>query len=317
MHLYYSGNDYMCHMPQIRSRLNKKHKSNHRKHWKDLPISSVIGIAENYLVTSVEIEMVRSAIAMLNASKRKHRKPTRIMIDSGAFSAWNSGRKVNREKLKDLYKSLSDWLPGKVDQFFFVNLDVIPGTKGTRPTEEEVDRAASRGWENFEYFRSHGVPVIHVFHQHEKWEWLDRVCAESNYIGISPANDLPEPKRVKWVRSCFERIGSSVRCHGYAATGKKMTMAGPWYSVDSISWRNPLRFRRVMKPAEAILKGIPLSDISAQDMNHIVRRNTEKVYVPLQRKSTDYWKAKGVNWNDRDTKEKFWDRWKVGDCRPR
>jgi hypothetical protein len=50
----------------------------------------------------------------------------RVMVDSGAFSVWNTGRKIDVRKYADFAQKL---MACARCELIFVNLDVIPGRK--------------------------------------------------------------------------------------------------------------------------------------------------------------------------------------------
>jgi hypothetical protein len=110
-----------------------------------------------------------------------------VIIDSGAYSAWTSGKSVNRKEYLDfIYQVKIDFAP-YCSQIYYVNLDKIPGNPGRRPTLTEIEDSAKQGMENYHWFKEKGVQTIHIFHQHERWEWLAEIMKLAPYIGISPA----------------------------------------------------------------------------------------------------------------------------------
>ena len=77
------------------------------------------------------------------------------------------------------------------------------------------------------------------------------IVEEVDYVGISPANDLHEEDRIRWVEFVFsyiERNGYKIKTHGFAATGWKMMMAVPWTSCDSITYRLSAFYGNVYVP---------------------------------------------------------------------
>ena len=60
-----------------------------------------------------------------------------FIIDSGAFTVWNTGGTINREELLAFYRAIKQLKPNA----HFINLDSIPGKKGQKPSKEEVKRA--------------------------------------------------------------------------------------------------------------------------------------------------------------------------------
>lgn len=174
------------------------------------------------------------ALTILN----KYRSDTNIIIDSGAFSAWNSGYQVNRDELLHFYKEIKQQFP----HANFINLDVIPGEKGRKPTEKEADLACQLSWENFLWFRDNGIMTLPVFHEDDNWDYLHMMMKETDYIAISPANDSSTKRRMVWLDRTYSILKADYKTHGLAATSKKLLERYPFYSVDSINWKTVLIF---------------------------------------------------------------------------
>ena len=176
-----------------------------------------------------------------------------IIVDSGAFSVWNKGDTIDLDKYIEYCLKYNS----KVD--YVVNLDVIPATPGDKkPSPEEVERSASKGYDNYNYMISKGVPkekLIHVFHQGESYHWLTKMVHEDKmeYIGLSPANDRTTKEKVEWLHECMPYVTDSegraiVKFHGFAVTSFKLMSLFPWYSVDSATWGIAAGLGRVFLP---------------------------------------------------------------------
>src|SRR5690606_11430218 len=101
----------------------------------------------------------------------------KIMLDSGAFSAWTRGEIL---KLDD-YITFIKRYEGRLNSY--INLDVIPGTRGTVPTVKEVEYAAAASLDNYKSMVAAGLRPIPVFHYGENLRWLDRLLeAGADYI---------------------------------------------------------------------------------------------------------------------------------------
>lgn len=168
-----------------------------------------------------------------------------LLLDSGAFSVWNSSN-PNEEPI-DLkaYIEYCRHYDKVVD--FIANLDVIPGERNRPPTPDEVEASAALGLENYKAMIAGGVPkekLIHTFHQGENWKWLELMVNEMKlpYIALSPANDSTQEEKMAWLHQCMPRVTDSktgcpiVKFHGFAATGFEMMKEFPWFSVDSGTW---------------------------------------------------------------------------------
>ena len=159
----------------------------------------------------------------------------RLMVDSGAFTAWTRGEQVNRDSLEAFFKSLLDQYHDHIE-FVLVNLDVIPGRRGVDPTPLELQEAQRRSEENFHYLsQQFPLMVMPVFHQGESTAYYDQLVRENEYVCLSPRNDLPERLRIDWAQRYSHRT-TDRRYHGLAATGITMMETVNWYSVDSATW---------------------------------------------------------------------------------
>lgn len=171
-------------------------------------------------------------------------RPNRVILDSGAFSVWSKGQTIDI----DLYANFAvefKKLLSEETELLVVNLDVLPGKWGEVPTKEKISESAEKGWQNMLYLESKGLKVIHIFHQHEDFAILDRLRAHSDYIGISPANDLSMAEKMQWLDKVFSIIKGTIKTHGFAVTGHRQLFKYPFYSVDSSSWVVPARFGRI------------------------------------------------------------------------
>lgn len=183
-----------------------------------------------------------------------------VMIDSGAFSAWSKGYKIDIDKyIAYAHEAIKNGQEGG-KTVRIVNLDVIPGKKGgsgslqnfsNKENLKEIDRAASQGYENMKIMIENGITPIHVFHQGESWKWLDKMVENTDYIGISPANDLGVKDRGQWMESVFEYLykkGAKVKTHGFAVWMPQILKKLPWTSCDAATWRLLAAWGKMLYP---------------------------------------------------------------------
>lgn len=165
-------------------------------------------------------------------------KENTIMLDSGAFSAWRSGKEVSLDHLIVTYADFIEKYEHKLkENIWLISLDKIPGSPGITAGQGEIDSAIAESDRNFEVLVKHfGNRVLPVFHQNESSYRLFEVAKMAEYICVSPRNDLPEGSRVKWASEVHSWLGGSNRTHGLATTGRKMMEAVPFHSGDSASW---------------------------------------------------------------------------------
>jgi len=162
---------------------------------------------------------------------------TKYLADSGAFTSWSKGHKVDISQLIKTYHRIVDKLDTSKVQPYLINLDVIPGSKGKTAGTEEIEAAIKESDVNFNILnKEFGDIVIPVYHQNESEARLAEVDAMADYICVSPRNDLPEWTRVKWSEEVHSKLPPGKRTHGLATTGANMMNRVPWYSVDSAAW---------------------------------------------------------------------------------
>jgi len=165
--------------------------------------------------------------------------PVNLIIDSGAFSAWNANEEVDFDDYLAFVKTFDKEHRHKFNEVWYVNLDVIPGKKGeSHISKDMIQHAADLGFENYLKFKEAGFDnVIHVIHQGEDLTVLKRlVDTNPLYIGISPSNDVMTASRKKWLDEVFQYTPKHIKTHGFAVTSMTLMRSFDWFSVDSTSW---------------------------------------------------------------------------------
>ena len=185
-----------------------------------------------------------------------------LMLDSGAFSSWSRGEPdIQVSVLLDKYKRALRVCSPIFKAVWFISLDKIPGAPGRTATPDEIRDAVKISDANHHVLASElGNLVLPVFHQSEDLARLDEVCAlNSEYICVSPRNDLHEAARRTWSQRVHARL-HGVKTHGLAATGGEMMLNVPWTSVDSASWVQIAGFGNVLLPDGQSIKNIAVSE---------------------------------------------------------
>lgn len=158
------------------------------------------------------------------------------MLDSGAYSCWRRQEDLTVEEFVDFVIDNEQY----VDTV--VNLDVIPGEFGRVPSPVEVEESAKKGWDNLEFMLKEEIIPIPVFHQGERFYWLEKMLDRGfDYVGISPANDRTSNQKQEWLDEvfsflCGDRGYPEVKTHGFGMTALPLLFRYPWFSCDSITW---------------------------------------------------------------------------------
>lgn len=246
---------------------------------------------KNYLST-FENQKAAAEAANLAGAMRPHNA---FLLDSGAFSVWRSGRSID---LREYIAYAKDFIARNrhaIDHIYVVNLDVIPGEQGTMPTKKEVEEAARQGWDNMVQFEKAGLTPVHIFHQGEGFEWLERISARHRYIGISPNNDASIKSKFNWMKRVYSIIRAENMTHGFAVTARKLMQAFPWYSVDSTSWMAPVQYGKAVFTEE--FGEIGLSSRCKSHVDYVILRNIRELRR-LQKIYTQLWAKRGVVWDE-------------------
>jgi len=137
----------------------------------------------------------------------------RIMLDSGAFSAWKTGKQIDIDAYIAYIKYNLDHIHN------YVSLDCIPGKCGIIKTQRQVDVAAKQSYQNHQYMKHRGLSPIPVFHRGESFEWLDRYVRDGEcYIGLGLVGMISDAS-ISVVRAWLDHVFSrSVSCQGTIIT---------------------------------------------------------------------------------------------------
>tara|TARA_Y100000310_G_scaffold317444_1_gene370337 strand:+ start:32 stop:757 length:726 start_codon:yes stop_codon:yes gene_type:complete len=140
-----------------------------------------------------------------------------MMLDSGAFSAHNSGKVIDVDEYGE-YAAVH-----AADYDLIVNLDDIGGDVGKSEAHERRLREV------------HGLNPVPVFHQGEPWAVLDEYASRAEVVGLGFKRPLTPPAiREAWIGECFSRLPQGQRVHGFAMTSFMGKF--PFASVDSTTW---------------------------------------------------------------------------------
>lgn len=147
----------------------------------------------------------------------------RILIDSGAYSEFSSGKKID-------IGAYIEWSQRWTD-----HADAIAGL-------DDISGDWKRSLENYERFPI-GFPT---FHESDPVELLDDLIAmakeRSGWIGLGllPPRDGKE----RWVRDACERIPDEIHVHGWAL--RRYTHVRRLDSADSTNWwRDAMKLRTI------------------------------------------------------------------------
>lgn len=141
------------------------------------------------------------------------------VLDSGAFSAHNSGKVIKLQDYIDTCKELLASDPTLTEVFA---LDVIGDWRASHKNTLEMWRQ--------------GVPAIPTFHPgKEPWEVLKGMAKDFPKIALGGVVGMVKKQKEKLIEQCFARVWPC-RIHGLGMSGEDMVMKYPFHSVDATNW---------------------------------------------------------------------------------
>lgn len=225
----------------------------------------------------------KALLEWVNYLKENPACKCKLVVDSGAYSAWSRGKKFDMNEYINFLNS-NDVIE---QAFWCAEADVIPGSFGVDPTEEERRAAPQKSWDNYIYMINNvKIPkkIVPIFHQGEDFKWLKNMLEFTfkdgdhiPYIGISPRNDVHVNEKVKWYENVWKIIKESnnpdVLTHNFGMTSISIMEQYPSCSSDSTSWIRSASFGNILIVTEGKVKSILVSDRKKLDPDHIYNKS--------------------------------------------
>jgi len=167
-----------------------------------------------------------------------------IFLDSGAFSAFTTGAKIDIDAYIDFIKR---W---KHKITVYCGLDVIGDAEQT--------------YKNQLYMQKAGLMPLATFHHGEDFKYLDIYVRDYDYIALGGVAQLrgQRDKLDRWLNSCFSRIvkKKGLKVHGFAIFAPRLILKYPFYSVDATSWLSGCITGTLMIPTINNFVGVSYKD---------------------------------------------------------
>ena len=155
--------------------------------------------------------------------KEQSTRKVELFLDSGAYSAWSQGKKIDIQEYIQFIKDHQDVID------VYANLDVIGSPQGT--------------WNNQMIMEKAGLSPLPVYHYGEDVKWLKRILGRGyTYIGLGGMVPISTGDLTKWLDELFRLYLTGpdgmplVKVHGFGLTSLRLMLRYPWWSVDSTSW---------------------------------------------------------------------------------
>lgn len=204
----------------------------------------------SYFYCNGWIEKTRQAAAMRD-----------WVLDSGAFSAFNSGAVIVLEEYIEYCHAVLKEASPPVEVFA---LDVI----------NDPDSSAR----NTQLMWDAGIEAIPVYHLGEPSSVLRDLVKSYPKVGIGGMSQLRGSEKVRFVEAVFSTAWPA-KLHGLAAGDEKIIMMAPWHSVDASSWQvGPASFASWKRYGAMSVRG----------SNHFMHRELDW-WMELEAKAKSKW----------------------------
>lgn len=197
-------------------------------------------------------------------------KEDKIFLDSGAFSAYTLGIKID--------------LPGYCD-YIKRNLDIIRVEDGlVMASVLDGIGDPQETYENQLAMESHGVRPLPCFHAGEDERYLEWYVQNYDYITLGGMVGASPKQLIIWLDRIWDRYltdgagNPRIRVHGFGITSIPIMERYPWYSCDSSSWIQSAAFGSVITPDYG-----PISVSKKSPSKHEAGQHVETV-TPIEQK---------------------------------
>jgi hypothetical protein len=185
------------------------------------------------------------------------------VLDSGAFSAHNSGAEIKLQDFIDVAKRLKETDPQLTEVFA---LDVIGDWKASLKNCEEMWRQ--------------GVEAIPCYHVGEPEHVLKTIAREYPKIAFGGAVGIRGDRKTRWAEQAMARVWPK-KVHGFGYGSERAILTVPFHSVDATNWEaGPCRF--------GSYKSFGGAQLSVRGSNHNLRPEVEW-HLDLERRARKRW----------------------------
>lgn len=169
----------------------------------------------------------------------------RLMLDSGAFSAWTQKTEINFDEYVAFIRKFEHMID------VYVNLDTIPPLHRTAAT---IEASAAASYANLQRMKKLGLKPLPVYHAGESWHWLQRMLDDGEeYIGLSALKGLFPGAHIRALDETFTLLTDAdgypkIKTHGFGITSHRLLVRYPWTTVDSTTWSMSAGYGKVQLP---------------------------------------------------------------------
>lgn len=178
----------------------------------------------------------------------KNQAKSKFFIDSGAFTTWTKGKKVDVDKYIEFLNANDSQLT------IFGQVDDIPGKPGYVASWEDRQIACKNTIENYKYMIERLVSpekCLYTFHCHNNFKYLEEFLNKEHFIKGKPfkptymalggMGNTSKEERIRFIDKAFQIIKSSknpnIKVHLFGITSFDLLQYFPEVtSIDSTTW---------------------------------------------------------------------------------
>ena len=223
-----------------------------------------------------------------------------LFLDSGAFSAFTQGVKIDINDYIDFIKKT------KKKFSVYATLDVIGDHEAT--------------YKNWLYMKEQGVNPLPVIHYGAPDKFFDLYFNKHKVKYLALGGLVPyvkrKPKIRQWLDYCFSKITTDywpVKIHLFGVTTQWILERYPAYSCDSTGWISGSRHRSLslwrnnkIVRGESLDKATHSGKLNNLEYDLLATRkhykelqiNSLKAFLELEKFITKLWKHRGIEWKD-------------------
>ena len=224
------------------------------------PLDFPVNQPTDEVILSTPVDILTSFFYYRNINMAEIRSwGTRIIGDSGAYSAMSTGTPVDRDEFHAWAKKWKDAL------YWVAALDMIGDPKGT--------------YANWKAAQREGLDLVPTIHYGEPPETMNQYVDQGvTFLGLGGMVPYKsEPKRLmRWCLSMHIYARDNhpdVRFHGWGTTHSAIVDGLPWWSVDSSGFGSAFRFgvMKLFDPTAGRNRSVPLDGRSIAKYARLLR----------------------------------------------
>jgi hypothetical protein len=212
----------------------------------------------------------------------------KVFLDSGAFSMWSLGAKIDIAAYCDYIKRNDDIIE-KVDGVLMASvMDAIGDAEGTLKNQQEMERL--------------GVKPLPCFHFGEDPKYVQHYVANYDYITLGGLVAQESWQIDLWLDEIFEKYlidGAGrlkTRVHGFGVASDSLMRKFPFTSCDASSWVQGARVGGVLLLPEArninVSERSPQRKVAGQHLDNLPEEQRIAIIQRLESEGLDLTRAR-------------------------